>query len=291
MKILNRVHLSGLRAVEAVGRLGSLAAAADELGVTVGAVSQQVQRTEASLGKTLFVRQGKRLRLNAVGEAACSHLTAGMTELASAVRLVRNETQDVLTVSVAPLFAGRWLVWRLNHFHEAYPSVRIRVDADVALVDPNTSDVDVCIRVGNGDYPGVNVEHLLDHRVFPVCSPEIGQRLKAPADLVNVPVIRETKSLFDWRVWLEPNGVDEASLCDGPVYSDGALCLDAAIAGQGVFLAWETLASDALDAGRLVAPFDDRRSTGLAYWFITAKRHKPSRHAMAFRDWLKAELA
>ena len=79
-------------------------------------------------------------------------------------------------------------------------------------------------------------------------------------------------------------------LGDGPVYSDGALGLDAAIAGQGVFMAWETLAADALARGCVVEPFPGRIATGIAYWFVTAEGVRLPPHVRRFRDWLKAEL-
>lgn len=291
MRNLNRVHLSGLRAAEAVGRLGGLAAAANELGVTPGAISQQLQRTEEALGQALFAREAKGLRLTPLGTEICARLTAGMTELSRAVALAEDRPQGVLTVSVAPIFASKWLVWKLDGFRKADPDVRVRIDADVGLVDPNTADVDVCVRVGKGNYPGVNAEWLLDQEIFPVCHPVLAEQLKTPADLANVPIIRDRYAMFDWDVWLKPNGLDTSVLGDGPVFPDGALCLDAAIAGQGVFLAWEPLASHALASGQAVAPFPDRYPTGESYWFVTGVARRPNPHAARFRDWLKAELA
>jgi LysR family transcriptional regulator, glycine cleavage system transcriptional activator len=161
----------------------------------------------------------------------------------------------------------------------------------VSLVDPGTSDVDVCIRVGRGGWPNVKAEKLLDQLVFPVCSPAMGESLRHPGDLATVPIIREPTPMFGWNAWLAPNGLDESILGDGPVFSDASLCLDAAVAGQGVFLGWETLACDAIAMGRLVAPFSDRYETGISYWFVTARSAPPMRAVGAFREWLTSELA
>lgn len=291
MKNLNSVHLSGLRAVETVGRLGSLAAAAEELGVTAGAVSQQLQRTEEALGRPLFSREAKGLRPTPLGQQVCERLTVGMGELSKAVALAKEPAGNALTVSVAPIFASKWLVWRLSDFRRFDPDVRVRIDADVGLVDPNTADVDACVRVGKGNYAGVKAEWMLDQEVFPVCHPAMAQSLKTPADLAIVPIVRDQYALFSWDVWLKPNGLDQSILGEGPVYSDGALCLDAASAGQGVFLAWEPLASHALASGQVVAPFPDRYPTGDSYWFVTGAVQRPNPHVDRFRDWLKAELA
>ncbi|MBL4906933.1 MAG: LysR family transcriptional regulator, partial [Sneathiella sp.] len=147
MNNLNKVQLAGLRAIEAVGRLGTLRLAAEELGVTPGAVSQQVQKTEQQLGCLLFERRPKGLTATTMGAEVIRRLSSGMAELSAAVALTETREENVLTVSVAPVFAGKWLVWRLKSFNEQYPHIRVRVDASIDLVDPNISDVDVCIRV------------------------------------------------------------------------------------------------------------------------------------------------
>ncbi|MBL4906561.1 MAG: hypothetical protein JKX94_03840, partial [Sneathiella sp.] len=136
----------------------------------------------------------------------------------------------------------------------------------------------------------VNALKLIDHRIFPVCSPQMAAMLKEPQDLAKVPIIRDPGAMFSWNTWLEPNGLDETILGDGPHFSDGSLCLDAAIAGQGVFLAWETLANDALERDRVVAPFEGRYPSGFSYWFVTGLFLKKSRSVQAFEDWLRHEL-
>jgi len=291
MKNLNRIHLAGLRAVEAVGRLGSLKAAAEELGVTLGAVSQQVQKTEQQLGFALFERRGRGLHPTGPGEAVLRQLTVGMSALSAAVAMTERRRDDGLTVSVAPVFAGKWLVWHLKDFARAHPDIRVRVEATVDLVDPNFSDVDLCIRVGKGPYPGLHAEKLLAQKIFPVCSPAVAETLKDPADIARVPIIRDRGQMFSWRTWLEPNGLDERLLGDGPVFSDGALCLDAAIAGQGLFLAWETLAHHALQVGQVVAPFPGRYQTGFFYWLLSGRTRAKTRPMEAFGSWIKDELA
>ena len=290
MKNLNRIQLGGLRAVEAVGRLGNLREAAEEIGVTPGAVSQQVVKTERQLGRTLFQRRPKGMALTPHGKEMMRHLTSGMSELSAAVATVELSRENALTVSAAPVFAGKWLVWRLKDFNEKHPDVRIRVDATTSLVDPDYSDVDVCIRVGRGQWSGVNAIKLVDQRVFPVCSPAMAEHLSAPQDLTGVPIIRDSGEMFGWNTWLAPNGLDENMLSEGPAFSDASLCLDAAVAGQGVFLAWETIACDALEAGRLVAPLPGRYPTGLAFWFVVGAHTRKPQNVRNFENWLRHEL-
>lgn len=290
MKNLNSIHLSGLRAVEAVGRLGSIKTASEELGVTMGAVSQQVQRTEAQLGVQLFERQNRLLLPTPHLMAMQPHLTSAMSSLSTAIATTQRGREDALTISVAPVFAGKWLVWHLKKFNRAFPDVRVRVEATVDLVDPDASDVDLCIRVGEGPYPGLNAEKLLNQRVFPVCSPALADQIKGPEDIGRLPIIRDPGQMFSWQTWLDLFGLNESILQDGPTFSDGSLCLDAAIAGQGVFLAWETLAVYAVKSGQLVSPFPQRPATGLGYWLISGKNAPRTKAKQAFGNWLKEEL-
>lgn len=290
MKSLNQFHFSGLRAVEAVGRLGSVKSAANSLGVTVGAVSQQIQKTEAQLGVQLFERKNRLLVPTQQLLAMQPHLTSAMSSLATAIATTQRGREDALTISVAPVFAGKWLVWHLKEFNKLHPGIRVRVEATVDLADPNTSDVDLCIRVGHGPYPNLNAEKLLNQRVFPVCSPALARQIERPEDIGKLPIIHDPGQMFTWKAWLDHFGLDESLLQDGPSFSDGSLCLDAAIAGQGIFLAWETLAVYAVKSGQVVAPFPERPATGLGYWLISGQHAPRTRAKDAFGEWLKDEL-
>ena len=121
MERLNQVHLNGLRAVEVVGRLGTLALAAEELGVSIGAVSQQILKTEQQLGRTLFTRTPKGLVPTPFGTDVLAYLERGFRELARGVALAQEPNRELLTVSVAPVFAAKWLVPRLAQFPAGAP--------------------------------------------------------------------------------------------------------------------------------------------------------------------------
>lgn len=291
MRELNKIHLSGLRAIEATGRLGTLAAAADELGVTSGALSQRIQKAERALGRVLFKRTSNGLVLTVSGAEMMPLLTRGLTDLSSAVGLMNPARDNCLTISVAPVFASRWLVWRLGRFNALHPKIRIRIEPSVTLLNPDHDDVDICVRVGSGEWPDVNAEFLLEQRVFPVCSPEFADRISEPADLAGVPIIRENEALYGWDFWLKQYGLAPDILGAGPTFADASLCLDAAMTGQGVFMAWETLASDAVKAGRIAAPFQTRVATTARYCFVTGRETSRKKIVAQFRTWLRDELA
>jgi LysR family glycine cleavage system transcriptional activator len=290
MKILNTIHLNGLRAVEAVGRHGNLSAAAEELGVTPGAISQQILKVEKQLGRAFFERTARGLEHTVLGAKALPHLTSGMRGLAAGAAMMREADDDRLILSVPPVFAAKWLVWRLGRFHDAHPDITVRVDATMKLVDMPTSDVDLCIRISNREWPGLKGTHLLRQRIFPVCSPAMAQQLKSPHDIRRLTVVRDRLSMFDWNLWFEEGEPRDADLRDGPTFSDASLCLDATIAGQGIFLAWDTVASDALAAGSLVAPFERKVATDFTYTLLERPGGSKGRAIKQFKAWLMDEL-
>ncbi|MBX4937768.1 LysR substrate-binding domain-containing protein [Rhizobium binae] len=290
MKNLNTVHLNGLRALEAVGRLGSLQAAADELGVSVGAVSQQVIKAEAQLGQVIFERTARGMIATEPGRPVLAALDEGFARLSQAVSIAGRKDDTILTISVAPVFAARWLVCRLDRFAERHPDIKLRLDATTSLVNPALGDVDIGIRVGNGRWPDVKAELLLEQEVFPVCSPEMAAKLREPADILALPAVIDGRAMFSWEVWMHEAGLSGATLATRHVFNDASLCLDAAIAGQGVMLAWQTLAAFALAEGRLAAPFGIRAKTGFGHYFITAEGLREPKKVKDFKAWIREEM-
>ncbi len=287
---LNAFHLNGLRAVETVARTGSLQRAADELGVSPSAVSQQIGRTEKQLGRPVFSRTSTGLVLTEFGRQFTARLSAGFGELVRAVALAREEQLCTLVISVAPAFASRWLVPRINRFFAIHPEILLRIDASGRLADLDRSDIDLAIRMGDGHWTEVQAELLLDQEIFPVCAPVIARQLSRIDDLAKVSVLTDSGSMISWERWFESAGVEPVTPKRGATFTDPMLCLEAAIAGQGVMLAWQLLAADALADGRLVAPFGIKAASGLGYYLATPKAMRDSRKVAAFRKWVKEEI-
>jgi DNA-binding transcriptional LysR family regulator len=219
-----------------------------------------------------------------------ARLTEGFLKLSEAVQQARQQDSDVLTISVAPVFAARWLVFNLESFTRQCPDINLRIDATTRLVDPATSDVDVCIRVGRGLWPGVRAELILEQEVFPVCAPALAQQLMTPRDILTLPAVVDGRAMFSWDVWLDAAGLAGEKIVARHVFNEASLCLDAAIAGQGMMLAWQTLAAYALTAGQLVAPFGIRARTGFGHYFVTAENGREPAKVRAFKAWMRAAL-
>ncbi|RWM99160.1 MAG: LysR family transcriptional regulator [Mesorhizobium sp.] len=285
MTILNRVHLNGLRA-----RVGSLAAAAAELNVSVSAVSQQIKRTEKQLGQALFERTSGGLVTTEFGVVFTARLSAGFRELAQAVALADEATECTLVVSVAPAFASKWLLPRLSRHFARHPNVLLRIDASGRLADLDHSDIDIAIRMGDGAWPGVNAELLLAQEVFPVCVPAIAAKLNSIEDLARTCAITDERAMISWDSWFKAAGVEPVTFQKGARFTDPMLCLESAIAGHGVMLAWQLLTADALADGRLVAPFGVRAESGLGYWMVTSATKSESRKVRDFKAWVREEI-
>lgn len=213
-----------------------------------------------------------------------------MGEIAGAIRACQRANDRTLTVSVAPVFASRWLVSRLGSFYEGHPDVKLRIDASLPFVDLVTSDIDACIRSGRGPWAGVTCRKLSDQTIFPVCSPATAQQLKSANDLFDIPILKDASDPDMWTWWAQAAGVDEGGLQEGTTFSDATLCMDAAIAGQGVYMAVDTLVQDQLRTGSLVPPFEESLRLDRAYWLLTPTASPMERTVGQFGDWLDRAL-
>ncbi|NIZ11285.1 LysR substrate-binding domain-containing protein [Pseudooceanicola sp. HF7] len=286
MHPLNRLHLNNLRAVESVARSGSLRAAAEEMGISPGAVSQQVARAEETVGQKLFDRRPGGMVPAPGTEEFFRLLTSGFRQLSAAAELGRRDRGQELRISCAPIFAARWLIWRLPAFYRSFPDLKVRLDSQVSLADPNDGNTDFAIRIGRGPYPDLRAQSLFAMRIVPVCSPELARTIVSQQDFASVPIIRDTNAMYTWDDWLVPEGAGGLVLRDGPEFSEASLCLDAAMSGAGVFLSFETLCRDALDQGRVAAPIPRFHRTDLRYWLISAGEMSLSPAQRLFRKWL-----
>jgi LysR family glycine cleavage system transcriptional activator len=287
--------LNGLRAFEAAARHLSFTRAADELNVTQTAISHQIRALEERLGVRLFRRLPRGLVLTEEAQIYLPPVRAAFDQIAAATaRLSKEQTGGVLTVSLLPSFAARWLVPRLGRFRAAHPDIDLRISASVELVDFARDDVDVAIRRGRGDYPGLWVQRLFGESVYPVCAPALLEGphgLKQPQDLRHHALLHDDDT-SGWRLWLERAGVEGVDANRGPIFSDSGMLLQAAVDGQGVALGRSVLVSADLEAGRLVRPFAEAGMPfQFAYYVVCPHTHAERPKVVALRDWLLKEAA
>jgi LysR family glycine cleavage system transcriptional activator len=285
--------LNGLKAFEAAARSESFTRAAEELSVTQGAVSHQVKALETTLGLKLFHRERQRLILTEAGRDYLAVIRDALDQIAAGTeRLLQRQESGVLTVSTSPDFAAKWLVNRLGRFAEKFPEVDLRVSAATHYVDFVRDDVDVAIRHGDGNWPGLDVQRLYSERLFPVCSPKLvtgRNRITNPADLLKFPLLR-LEDAKNWTRLFEAAGV-KAAVAPGPVLNRASMLIDAAIDGQGIALARTALAAWDLVNGRLVRPIEVSLRMANTYWFVCSKTVSKIPKVAAFRNWVFEEAA
>ncbi|MCA6300035.1 MAG: transcriptional regulator GcvA [Phenylobacterium sp.] len=289
--------LNALRAFEAAARHLNFSRAADELSVTPGAVSQQIQNLEDYVGAPLFRRTPKGLLLTDAAQTALPALREAFDGLAEAASLLTAAVDGRrLTLTAAPSFAAKWLVPRLGRFEAAYPQVDVWLSAGLDLVDLTAGEVDVALRYGAGRYPGMEVRRLIGETVIPVLSPELhaANPLHGPEDLAKHLLLHDGSpdpddSCPDWTMWLAARGVRDVDGARGPRFNQSSLVIEAAVNGRGVALAKRTLAQDDLDAGRLVAPLQIATAVDFAYYLVHPKAKGRLPQVKAFISWITAE--
>lgn len=284
------IPLNALRAIEIVARAGALAPAAEELGVTVGAVSQHLRRAEERLGMELFARTPQGLKPVPELVDILPQLSSGFAALRDGLATLTGAHEGVLNVTVGSVFASRWLIWRVNKFSLAHPGLEVRLTVTGNMLDLTRPDLDCGIRFGDGNWPGVATSLIGGQDFQPVCAPQFLARFSDIGDLGKIPVIADQTSMLDWPLWLSAAGLDPKQKLSGPVYSDASLAFDAAISGQGLLLAADMMSADAVCDGRLVRPFEKPVKGAHGYYLATAKGRRESKKLKLFRDWLTSEV-
>jgi LysR family transcriptional regulator, glycine cleavage system transcriptional activator len=284
--------LNALRAFEAAARHLSFTTAASELNVTQAAISHQIKALEERLGLKLFRRVGRNLLLSDAAQAYLPEIAAAFDRIAGATRrLHQYDAAGVLSATVLPSFAAKWLLPRLGRFRAAHPEIDLRISSSVETVDLMREDFDIALRAGSGDYPGMRADAILSESFFPVCSPAL---LAGPLPLRAADDLRHHTLLHDeprdlWQLWFKMVGIADIDATRGPGFSDSGMLIWAAIEGQGVAIAKGTLAADDLRAGRLVRPFDQSMPADFSYWLVCPEASADRPKIVAFREWLLAE--
>lgn len=277
--------LGALRAFAEAGRLGSLAAAANRLGVTPGAISQHLRQLEDRVGTPLLQRGRHGVTLTPAGALMHARLTMAFDQIeASLDEVMQLGRRQSVTVSTVPSFAASWLVPRLGEFQALHPEIDVRVEASAEIADLHGGRIDFAIRHGLGSYPGLHSERLLAPVLLPVASPKLlkgGPKLRQPADCLRYPLLHDSDRA-DWRLWLQAHGVQpDRQSQQGPTFEDDLLLLRAAAAGQGIALVGDTHASEHLAEGKLVVAIDLPWPARFAYYLVghpPALQRPPAMH-------------
>lgn len=282
-----------LQSFEALARLRSVSAAADELGVTPSAVSHRLRQLETLLARRLFDRNG--FTPTAEGAAYLAQVRPALRSLAQLPGLpAAVPPRTTLRVAVTPTFSRQILLPHLAHFRRSYPEIDLVLQVAIPLRHATAEVADLEVRFGPGDYRDVISRRLLSDEIFPVCSPDYLREAGPFGDFDRPEAFERARlirsPLEPWRHWFDACGIDRPEPSEGAQFNDLGLLFDAAVAGFGVALARSRLGHDWLDSGRLVrlssravpSPYHHQlcwRQGALDRW-----------ECAAFADWLGSAL-
>lgn len=273
----------------------SFARAAAELNVTPAALSYQIKALEADLGQPVFRRLNRAVELTEAGRCLAPGASDAFATLQSAWRSTKRLNDNgVLTVTAGPAFTSKWLAPRMYEFAQAHKEIELRFLATLRIIDFDRDEVDVAIRFGLGNDKGVYSRPLIQEWMTPMMTPEMAKEMTTPRKLAHATLIHDDsvsffKSPTDWPAW---NKAAELNLdtSHGPRFSQADHAIDAAIAGAGVVLGRVSLATRALEAGRLVAPFDLGLISEAQFRFICPLGHEKRPHIAAFEAWVLSQI-
>lgn len=289
---------SALRAFEAVVRHSGFSPAASELGVSQSAISQHVKALEEWLGQDLLVRGARQSRPTREGEQLAQAIAEGLGRISDVCGQLRDKqrTERTIVISCLPGFAFNWLFPRLLRFDLAHPDLFISIATDTGEQPFSGADADVGIRYGQGDYPGLAADRLMDECLFPVCAPALLPQLRSIDDLArhtllvdeNLPTGMGSPT---WDFWARECGLTLPTPLRTRRLGQSNMVVQAAIEGLGVAMGREPLVIDALCDGRLVRPFPQVTQSRYSYWLVRRSEPRDSKKVPVFLDWIRSEAA
>lgn len=276
-----------------VARSGRMREAALILSLTPGAISQRVRDLEQLAGCRLFSRTTAGVTLSEAGQSLFATLDEPFRRIEDARRALERPSSRRVRVSTMASFAANWLVPRLPSFSKLHPHIDIELETDNRLVDLKREPIDIAIRHGLGEYPGLIAVPLIAPELIVVASPSLLQGhevIENPADCLAFPLLHDIDRA-DWRLWFEAHGVQAPAQLSGPSFSDDHLVVKAAATGQGLALVRNTYADDDLRTGRLVRAISIHWPTSFAYYAVSTAEALQRSTVTHFRNWLLSEAA
>lgn len=281
--------LNPLRAFEAAARHMSFTRAADELGVTQGAISRQIRTLEDRIGFPMFVRTAQGLRLEHNARVFAQVLQDSFTRIARATdNLIATQTHSVLTIRGYTTFFIRWLIPRLPEFQRDHPDIEIRLVAATDPVDFDRDPVDIGVRYGRGQWHGWRSDLLFMDELFPVCGPGYfvhRSTRSVAASISGSTLLHHNLRPGDWAEWLSAADVARTKH-DNLYFEDLSIVYECARANLGLAIGQRSYVENDLAEGRLIQPFNTILRRELGYYLVCPAERAEAPKIKLFRDWL-----
>lgn len=286
-----RLPLASLRVFVAVAEQLSFTRAAQNLGITAGAVSMQIRSLEEYLQSPLFLRRGRVVQLTSEGSRLLPRVRNGLEELERAIDEARIDRRSgPLVVSMLASFLQQWLLPRLQDFYAKHPGIDLRCHTSPSLVDFLHSDVQAAVRFGTGGWPQLHSEKVLDEWLVPVATKALLAKhgpIRTRDDLQRVPLLHAKSE--PWKVWPDITLTSEEWAPRGASFDDSVTVIRAAEAGHGFALARWSLVENDIATGRLAVASSIVIPAPRAYFFVCPPGYISLDKISTFRDWLRAQ--
>jgi len=283
--------LPSMLALEAVDRLGSATAAAEELSLTHSAVSRQIKVLEDQLGVTLVQPGRGGLRLTPAAVDYCQTLRESLTALSRAsLRLKANPEGGSLDLSILPTFGIHWLAPRLRRFSLAHPEVSLNLSTRLKPFDFTRESFDAAVHFGAQDWPGVSYLKIAGEEVLPVCAPGlVTDPVTRPEALLNLPLLHLDTRVSAWEDWFLHQGCD-VSAPRGMLFDQFTTIAQAAALEMGVALLPTFLAEAEIARGRLVVAYGGPVASSGSYYLVWPSDRPMRAPLQRFADWIRSDL-
>lgn len=289
------LDIGWLRIFEAVGRLGSLTRAANELGLSQPAVTYQIKRVEDQLGVSLLHRSQGGSRLTDAGEVLFEAVKSSVESIDKAVRDTRRSSQDhAVRIFTDFGFAAFWLMPRVTDFRRLHPEAEVHIIASQGLDDELGRETDAAMLFGSAEDFPETAQLLIPERVVPVCTPGFLERFGpfddpaqfARAPLLHLEVTGKSRWLT-WESWLADHGIDRKPAQGDLGLNTYGFVIQAALAEQGVALGWRGLIEHHIEQGSLVTVGTEVSRPDRGYWVVPSR--SVSDTTITLLDWLTNE--
>lgn len=287
--------LNALRVFEVAARTNSYVEAATELGLTHGAVSRQIAILEGWLGQRLFIRSGRRMVATPIARVFAAEVSLSFDRLTSAAEACgKPGARRILRVSAPTSFASRWLIPRLEAFHEAYPMVEVSVTTVTTVHEELRGGFDVAVRRGSAKvnaWPQYRASHIIDDVDTLIMSPALFARrpIHSPADIEGHVLLSSETRPGDWIDWLEQAGLAHLAGQRRRIFDHFHVTLQAIADGLGIGVGPLPLLAGDLRSGRLVAPLPEIQVPRSGYVALVPFDADKTAPLKGFVDWLVAE--
>lgn len=287
---MGKLPLGLLQQFVLVARLGNLSRAATQANLTVSALSHQMRQLEDRLERRLFERGPRGVTLTVDGCSLLEAVGEHFDGIEHALSRYHQRRHDALTLSASPGIMSSWLVPRLPRLVAVHPDLELSLQSTSALVNFEREPVDVGLRYGHGNWPGLHCERLFGEWIAPVAAPALVARMEGvdPRDLSRWPLLGEPSPSTRWNDWFARVGRTPPTRYVAQFDSLDAL-RHAALEGLGVALGRMVTSKSLIDAGRLQVLGENYLAVKEAYWLVYPPRSQEHRGLQLFREWLLAE--